>query len=101
MYDIDTGYYLVQVFGPVQEEWIIGMRDMDVEILGYVPQYTYIVFMDDEVKEKIEGKSFVRWVGRYHPGYKIEEALIGRTGEISLNVMVFRAGFRSQDSKSR
>jgi hypothetical protein len=88
-YDKNTDFYLVQVKGPVQEEWIIGMRDSGVVILGYIPQYTYLVYMEKEVKEEIQGKSFVRWMGRYHPAYKIEEGLIGRTGDISLNVMVF------------
>jgi hypothetical protein len=91
-YDTDTGYYLVQVSGPVQEEWIFEILDSDALILGYVPQYTYIVNMEKEVKESMEDRPFIRWIGEYHPAYKIEEGLLERTGSISLNVMVFELG---------
>lgn len=42
----------------------------------YVPHHTYVVEMDDVTRSQVEQLPFVRWVGPYHPAYRIEEELI-------------------------
>lgn len=83
-------FYLVQCIGPIQQEWYRTISNSGAEILGYIPQYTYIIRMEKEVKHFIEQLPFIRWVGIYHPAYKIDDDLLFKYGEIRLNVVVFR-----------
>jgi hypothetical protein len=91
-YEKENGYYLVQFKGPINEEWIFEIIDSGAIILGYIPQYTYIVHMDGKQKERLEMSSHTRWIGNYHPAYKIEENLLISQKTVSVNVMVFELG---------
>jgi hypothetical protein len=88
-YSFETGYYLVQFSGPIQKDWLEVILNLDCHILGYVPHYTYIIHMEKEVRKVLDQLSFVRWIGLYHPAYKIQEGLLSRQGPIQLNIMVF------------
>jgi hypothetical protein len=89
-YHDENNYYLVQCKGPIQWEWVQTLFDLDVEILGYIPDYTYLIYMEKGMKKSIEGVPFIRWIGIYHPAYKIEQNLLSKQGQIQLNVMVFQ-----------
>ncbi|UCF08918.1 MAG: S8 family serine peptidase, partial [Thermoplasmata archaeon] len=88
-YDIESGYYIIQCAGPIQPHWGRDIRAEGVQILGYIPDYAYLVFMDGDAKEGLEELPFIRWVGGYHPGYKFESKLAEKEGELELNVLVF------------
>ena len=85
----ENNYYLVQLKGPILQEWVFAILDSGAQILGYIPDYTYILYMEKEAKLKLEQQSFIRWIGIYHPAYKIEQGLFSKQGPIQLNVMVF------------
>jgi hypothetical protein len=97
IYDIDMGYYLVQFSGPIYEDWIFEIIDSGGKILGYIPQYTYIVQMEKDLKEKLQDLPHIRWIGLYHPAYKMENNLFERTQTVSLNVMVFESGLGNEN----
>jgi hypothetical protein len=86
----ENDYYLVQCMGPIQSEWFDKILNNGARILGYVPEYTYIINMEPEVKKDIEKLPFIRWIGIYHPAYKIEQNLLTIKGLIQLNIMVFQ-----------
>ena len=90
VYSVENGYYMVQCFGPIQSHWIEEIKASGALILGYIPDYAYILKMEEGVKEKIENLPFIRWIGIYHPAYKTPRGLIDKKGEIELNVLVFR-----------
>ena len=85
-----NNYYLIQCNGPIQPEWITMLREKGVKILGYIPDYAYVVRMSEATRSVIEQFPFVRWTGFYHPAYKIDPNLKQSGGEIELNVVVFR-----------
>lgn len=66
-----TGSYLVQFDGPVYPHEREMLESSGAAIDGYVPNYTYIVRMDEVTRSRVEKLDGVRWVGDYHPGYKI------------------------------
>ncbi|MDI6856481.1 MAG: hypothetical protein QMD21_06870, partial [Candidatus Thermoplasmatota archaeon] len=66
-----NGYYLLQVKGPVLQEWQDELKSIGVINYGYVSNFAYIVWMNDDVKAKAEKLPFVRWIGNFEPGYKI------------------------------
>ncbi len=63
--------YIVQFKGPITKEWKHMVKNEGAEICGYVPYFALLVRMDATVKKKIEKFWFVRWIGLYHPYYKI------------------------------
>ncbi|MCK4224970.1 MAG: S8 family serine peptidase [candidate division Zixibacteria bacterium] len=85
-----NNYYLIQCAGPIQPEWINQLENRGIVILGYIPDYAYVVHMEEATKALVEQFSFVRWTGFYHPAYKIDPRLDLSGGDIELNVVVFR-----------
>jgi hypothetical protein len=76
--DYDGGtpsLYLVQLYGPPKNEWFDKLEAEGVENLGYVGAETHRVRMTSRQAAKVERLDFVRWVGPYHPAYRISSSL--------------------------
>jgi len=76
-------YYLVQFAGPVQAVWLQQVQALGGQVLGYVPDHTHVVRMDDAAVANIGSLPGVRWVGRYWPGYKWSPELAARFQALS------------------
>lgn len=64
-------YFLVQFQGPIATEWIEVLKSAGATILGYHPNYTYLVRCDPALLPRLRALSAVQWVGRYHPAYRL------------------------------
>lgn len=73
--------YLVQFEGPVHEEWKSAVSGSGVKLYDYIPDYAFIASIPATVVEDIQALPFVRWVGRYHTAYRIDDALAKYTLE--------------------
>jgi subtilisin family serine protease len=71
----EQGAYIVQFWGPIQEEVPLQLEALGAQVTDYVPDYAYLVRMDEEVRGKIQDLEAVRWVGLYQPAYKISPSL--------------------------
>lgn len=89
-YDSENGYFLAQCYGPILIDWKESIVTSGAIILGYIPDFTYLVQMDGEAKGKVEEFQFVRWIGSYHPAYKIQSGLPEKEGKLELNIIVFK-----------
>jgi hypothetical protein len=69
------GHYLIQFTGPPRLEWRDEIESMGGIFFGYVPKYTYMIQIKNSLCEEISSKKFVRWIGVYHAGYKIDPKL--------------------------
>lgn len=74
--DNDIHLFIVQfVTQPLQE-----FRDAIISCGGvvrqYIAQYAYLVEMSQSVREQVEAFPYVRWVGLYHPAYRLEEFML-------------------------
>jgi hypothetical protein len=67
--------YLLQFNGPVQEEWKAAAAQAGARLYGYVPEHAFIVRMDSAALATVRALPFVRWVGLYHPAYRLDTAL--------------------------
>jgi subtilisin family serine protease len=65
------GTYLVQFDGPIYPEKKRALENTGARIDGYLPNYTYIVRMDQTTRTKLKTIPCIRWIGDYEPGYKI------------------------------
>ena len=87
------GLRLVQFDGPPQDAWLSRLGGAGARVLQYYPHDTYLVWMGPAAGEAISNLGFVRWQGAFHPAYKINSDLQGRTGKISnVDVMFFDDG---------
>lgn len=67
------GYYLVQFKEPVREEWKRELEKLGDKLFDYIPDFAFIVRTDEPTKAQIQKLPFVRWVGLYHPTYKLHQ----------------------------
>ncbi len=67
--------FLVQFIGPVQEDWKAKVEATGARLYGYLPDYAFISRLDSTIVEQVRAMSFVRWVGPYHPAYRLASTL--------------------------
>lgn len=44
-------------------------------VYGFVPNHSHVVKMDQTTRGQVEALAYVRWVGPYHPAYRLEAFL--------------------------
>jgi subtilisin-like proprotein convertase family protein len=87
------GFRLIQLHGPVRDEWIQEMSGRQIKLLQYYPHNAYLVWSEETRTESAAGLSYVRWQGPFEPAYKFEEGVRERTGTIrNLDVMFYNDG---------
>ncbi len=84
-----SGYYIVQMIGPIYDTWIEELKADGIEILGYAPHYAFIVRADAEQIIQAKTRSFVQWTGIYQPAYKLEKDILNQKGIIRTTVQIF------------
>ncbi len=97
------GVYIVQFKTQAIDGYTRSIESLGGKVFKYVPEYAYIVQMNNETKSKIENLPFVRWVGNYEPAYKIDPDLLdgllrGSTKPVRYNIMMLQRGSEMQDS---
>ncbi len=87
------GLQLVQLIGPVRDEWIAALAASGVRLLEYYPHNAYLVWSDPATMAGLETLPFVRWQGAFHPAYRLGSSLEGRSGTIrNVDVMLYDDG---------
>jgi len=89
--------YFVQFATQVLEEYRDAVEALGASVYGFVSNHTHLVRMDAATSQAVQALPFVRWVGPYHPEFRLEEELLaglatGNLGEAKYNVMVFERG---------
>ena len=64
-------YAILQLTGPPQQPWIDALRAAGVVFYDYVPDNAYIVRFSGAQPSA----PYIRWIGPYHPAYKISPSL--------------------------
>lgn len=95
--DEDPKAYIVQFVTQPLEEYRQAIKEAGGRVFIYVADHAHIVQMDEKTAEKVAGFPFVRWVGHYEPGYKIDHELLPalearNLEERKYNVMVLERG---------
>ena len=78
--------WLVQFDGPVQAAWKEAVQRIGVRLYGYIPEYAFLARMDAAAAEAVRALPHVRWVGLYHPAYRLAPDLqaseVSKTSEV-------------------
>ena len=72
----DTHQYIVQFFTQPLKEFNDAITTLGGNIYQYIAQFAYLVEMNDAEKAQIQLLPYVRWIGPYHPAYRLEEFII-------------------------
>ena len=88
-----AGFRLVQFVGPLKDEWLAATRAAGLEPLQYYPHDAYLAWGAPQAADALARLPFVRWVGAFHPAYKLNADLAGRAGPVSnVDVMIYDDG---------
>jgi len=72
----DTNLYIVQFVTQPLPEFRDAIRDLGGDVYIYLARHSHIVRMDPEVRDAVEALPYVRWIGDYHPAYRLEGFLV-------------------------
>ncbi len=70
-----TGLWLVQFPGPIQDDWYTAMISAGLEVVTYIPDYGYLVWGRDAAVSQLQSFAPLRWAGDYHPFYALHPDL--------------------------
>jgi len=72
----DVNLYIVQFVTQPLEEFKNAITSLGGHVRQYIAQYAYLVEMTDPIRLQVESLPYVRWVGPYHPAYRLEEFML-------------------------
>jgi hypothetical protein len=72
----DTHLYIVQFLTQPLEQYQKAISEFGGIIRHYIAQYAYLVEMTDSVRTLVQSLPYVRWIGMYHPAYRLEEFML-------------------------
>ncbi|MCP3904883.1 MAG: S8 family serine peptidase, partial [Planctomycetes bacterium] len=72
----DTNLHIVQFVTQPLEAYRAAIRDLDGTIRAYLAHHAHVVEMTPATREAVAALPFVRWIGPYHPAYRLEEFMI-------------------------
>lgn len=71
-------YYLVQLVGPVKDEWLAELATVDAKLHGQLAGFRLLVGMLPQQRSTIESLPYVEQVTPYRPAMKVAPSLRGR-----------------------
>ena len=80
--------FLAQFDGPIEDEWEQSLTAAGAEIVGYIPNFAFLVKITPEQAEAVRKLPHVRWIGAYHAAYKIDRKMTAAQGSVRARVSV-------------
>ena len=90
--------FIVQFVTQPLEVFRDTIEEMGGTVYHFISDHAHLVRMNEATRAQVESLPFVRWVGDYHPEYRLEpEVLLGlRSGQLDAsqryNIQVFERG---------
>lgn len=83
--DENVKLYIVQFYTQPLEIFSKQITSLGGVVRHYIAQFAYLVEMRDDVRSQVAALPYVRWIGLYHPAYRLEEFILDnldRTAEM-------------------
>ncbi len=71
----ESSIYIVQFVTQPLEEFRVAIRELGGTVHHFLANHAHIVEMPVSVRDEVASLPFVRWVGPYHPAYRLDELL--------------------------
>ena len=85
-----AGYYLVQFNGTITPEMGSDLKSLGAQILDYIPNYAYLVRMNEISRSAVSVLDAVRYVGDFQPAFKLASYMPSRLGTQEIMIYLFR-----------
>ena len=94
---VGDGLYLIQLVGPVRDEWLAELTAEGLEIISYIPEDAYVVRArgraTTQITRLIDRHDYVQYAGDFHPAYRLSRSLhsvlaSGAGGTVEVTVQV-------------
>lgn len=84
-------YYIVHFDGPIHDMYRSQIESTGARIYSYIPNYAYLVRMNEVVKSEVERLDFVDWIGIYQPAYKLsgQDEFSDLKGSHEITVLIY------------
>jgi len=88
--DADFAYSLgiVQLIGPIKQEWLAALRAVGVIPISYLPNFAFLARVPDTSVSKVALLPFVQWFGKDHPAYRVSSDLTAVNSSAPGRVMI-------------
>lgn len=89
----DFQFWMVQFVGPIKPAWLAKLRKLGIEIVAYMPNNAYVVWLDGSALTQLENLAksdpTVQWTDAYHPAYRLAPRLQnGKSAQTAQSVPV-------------
>jgi hypothetical protein len=95
--------FIVQFATQPLDQDLTALSGAGAKVHIYLPNYAYLVSMTDAAYAAVANLPSVRWIGRYEPAYRLDEALLAqivsdpsRLGRARYNIMAVERGEAAQ-----
>src|SRR5438067_95098 len=68
--------YIVQFVSQPLQQYVSDIEGLGGKVYNYTANQAYLVRMDGQTRTQVSNLPYVRWVGPYHPAYRIDPSLI-------------------------
>ncbi len=72
----DVSLQIVQFVSPPLEVFRTQITRLGGVVHGATAQWSYLVEVSPDVRRRVANLPYVRWIGPYHPAYRLEETLV-------------------------
>ena len=72
----DTNLYIVQFWTQPLPEFRSAIEGLGGAVFHYLPMHAVLARMTPIVRDQVASLPFVRWVGPFHPVYRLDESLV-------------------------
>ncbi|MBI4725928.1 S8 family serine peptidase, partial [candidate division TA06 bacterium] len=69
----ERGYYIVHFNGPIYPQMKEALEKSGAIVYDYLPNYAFIVGMDENIKARVKNIPSCDWTGLYQPAYKFSQ----------------------------
>jgi hypothetical protein len=100
----DTNVFIVQLTGRTRAADLDAIRELGGAVHGSLPERAHLVRLDPAARDAVAALDGVRWVGAYHPAYRLEPALLDVTpdaGPARYGIQLFERGLPAQRRVAR
>lgn len=70
-----SGLYIVQIEGTTTQVGRDAITNAGGKVLGYLPDRAFVARLSADGAERVRSNAAIRWVGSYHPAYRLEAEL--------------------------
>lgn len=80
--DDNTHLFIVQFVTQPLVEFENAISELGGTVRHYVAQFAYLVEMDQATLARVAALPYVRWIGAYHPAYRLDEETLQKVRDL-------------------